>query len=420
MSRHSFSGAVRRYFSANDPVRVFVPVVAVGMVMYFLLCVIFGEGRFTSIFFSEGNDLFMDFFNSIRDASQGSAVYTERHVIYPPMANLLFLIFSRFTPSYYNSSSFEHRKLWIHYPSAIILIILFTMIIAVLLAFLIATQVRRGRMLNGAFAFFAIFSVPVLYTFERGNILSLCLLSLLVYAATYHSEKKCYREIGLLALAFAFSLKLYPAVFGYFLLCDKRYKETIRCCVYALLMLILPSFFFGGPACLITLFRNTFSFSSSGGSGIVAVLGYLRIPEWVFRVLSRLWILICAGAFLLAPFSGAARWKCWLMGLLTILVVPSLTTVYSWAFLLIPLLLLYKEYAPDENGRYGYTRRDWFYFWVILIPFFALPFRWFSAITINGLAVYLCTAVMSVYAVIDILTSWLRKRREKKAEIVRF
>lgn len=189
MSRHSFSGAVRRYFSANDPVRVFVPVVAVGMVMYFLLCVIFGEGRFTSIFFSEGNDLFMDFFNSIRDASQGSAVYTERHVIYPPMANLLFLIFSRFTPSYYNSSSFEHRKLWIHYPSAIILIILFTMIIAVLLAFLIATQVRRGRMLNGAFAFFAIFSVPVLYTFERGNILSLCLLSLLVYAATYHSEK---------------------------------------------------------------------------------------------------------------------------------------------------------------------------------------------------------------------------------------
>ena len=127
MSRHSFSGAVRRYFSANDPVRVFVPVVAVGMVMYFLLCVIFGEGRFTSIFFSEGNDLFMDFFNSIRDASQGSAVYTERHVIYPPIANLLFLIFSRFTPSYYNSSSYEHRKLWIHYPSAILHIILLTM-----------------------------------------------------------------------------------------------------------------------------------------------------------------------------------------------------------------------------------------------------------------------------------------------------
>ena len=63
-----------------------------------LLCAVIytvlGNGRFSDSFFLRGGDFFMDFFNSIRDAAQGSGVYSERGVIYPPMANLIFLLLS--------------------------------------------------------------------------------------------------------------------------------------------------------------------------------------------------------------------------------------------------------------------------------------------------------------------------------------
>ena len=87
----------------------------------FVFCVLFGaawcvlyyffnpNAGFEKLFFRSGEDMFMDFFNSVRDAAQFARVYTERRVIYPPLANLLFLIFSRFLPASYTDTAFAER-----------------------------------------------------------------------------------------------------------------------------------------------------------------------------------------------------------------------------------------------------------------------------------------------------------------------
>ena len=245
------------------PAKFFITLVASSAAIYLTISIIFGNGKFADIFFLRCADFFMDFFNSIRDAAQGSAVYTERKVIYPPLANLIFLFFSRFTPERYNSTRFEERYEWPEYFSTMMLAVTFVTVFAVCSFFLIYSKMQScSRCTRFLFAFFALFSTPVLYMSERGNMILFCLIALLLYAFTYDSKSKIYREIGIFSLAFAASLKLYPAIFGWLLIADRRYKDAARCAIYGLLLLIIPSFFFGGPACFTYVFGNIFSFST--------------------------------------------------------------------------------------------------------------------------------------------------------------
>ena len=92
--------------------------------LYLLVSLLSGGRLFSSIFFAGGYDCFMDFFNSVRDASLGPGVYTERGVIYPPMANLIFWLLSFLLPARYTSTDFEHRLSWQSEPAAVLLITL--------------------------------------------------------------------------------------------------------------------------------------------------------------------------------------------------------------------------------------------------------------------------------------------------------
>ena len=89
-------------------------------------------------------------------------------------------------------------------------------------------------------------SFPFLYLFERGNILLLTFVLVLIFLVFGDSPSRTRRELALLALAAAAALKLYPAIFALFLLRDKRYRELGRVILYFLLLSVLPTFFFGG------------------------------------------------------------------------------------------------------------------------------------------------------------------------------
>ena len=382
----------------KSPYKLFVLTVLISAIIYFTIYLFLGNGRFADFFFIRSADFFMDFFNSIRDAAQGSEVYTERGVIYPPMANLIYLILSRFTPESYNNSSFEDRYSWPQYFTPLALVVLVTTALAIIYFFLVYSNVESSsRLKRFAFAFLAFFNVPVLYMIERGNMIVFCLIALLVYAFTYNSDNKRYRELGLIALAFAFSIKLYPVVFGWFLLADKRFKDALRCLIYGVLMLLIPSFFFGGPSCFVYVFLNIFSFSSGSGSTLSVVLNFIHTPDTVqtiITLLAYLWVLICGLCFAVSPFVRADKpWKTYALGFVTILCVPSLTSIYSWAFLIIPLMLLCRQKQ--------FSRSDWVYAIFMTIPFAFLPFRFSFHVAPNTVIVYLMTAVLSVFAVID-------------------
>ena len=394
---------------AFDPAKFFIWLVGVSALIYLTVSAIVGNGKFADIFFLRCADFFMDFFNSIRDASQGSAVYTERKVIYPPLANLIFLLFSRFTPERYNNTRFEDRYEWPEYFSTMMLAVVFIAVFAVCFFFLIYSKLQNlPKTARFSFAFFALFSTPVLYMAERGNMILFCLIALLVYAFTYDSKSKIYREIGLISLAFAAALKLYPAIFGWMLIADKRYKDAARCVLYGVLLLLIPSFFFGGPACFAYVFGNIFSFSTTGtGSTVMIICNAIGISKGtasLINILAYLWVIVCGSAFAISAFISGERHRTLMLGFLAISCIPSLTSLYTWAFMIIPLTLICAQRA--------HTRADARAFIIMSLPFAFIPFRLSYHVTPSTVLVYLATAVLSVWAVVDTFT---RLRALKKS-----
>ncbi len=395
----------------RTPAEIFVWLMALSFTFYAVFYAFYGRAAFVDVFFSRCGDLFMDFFNSVRDASQGAAVYTDRKVIYPPMANLIYLVCSRFIPETYNRSDWFNRHSWMDYPEAVFFIFLFSMLIVLVLYNLIHESIKGGRRIKFLFSFFAIVNIPVLYMIERGNMILFCFISLMIYAFTYNSENKVYRELGLIALAFAFSLKLYPVIFGWFLLVDRRFKESIRCAIYGVAMLIIPSFFFGGLSCFVQVYKNITSFSAAVGTvnSISVVAGYSGIPEAVWNIAAYAWCFICVVCFVLSPFIHRERWKCWMLGISFILTVPSLTAMYSWAFLLIPIIMF------SNSGRF--KKKDWFFFIIITVLFMFSIFRFNYYLTINSLLLYPFTAILSITAVTDTVVTGVRRYRGSKKKI---
>jgi len=400
-NRHSKDkkGFIHAISPRADLKNLFIWMVGVSAVIYFTIYVILGNGQFSDIFFIRGGDFFMDCFNSIRDASQGSGVYSERGVIYPPMANLIFLLLSRFTPDAYNDTEFIERTLWTNRSSCILLVFVITAICFVALFALVFKSNKKGSVdKRMVFSAAVVLSAPMLFLMERGNMLVLCIISLLIYAFTYNSESKWKREIGLLALAFGFSLKLYPVVFGWFLIADKRYKDAIRCALYGLALLIIPSFFFGGPVfCVKYLFLNITTFSSGVGNTITRAMKFVELPETfqkTVNILAYVWVFICSACFAFSPFIRKDKpWKTWVLGIATILCVPSLTGIYNWAFLLIPLIMI-----ANKNS---FKAKDVVYFVFITIPFLFIPFRVSFQVTPMDILVFVMTAILSIFTVAD-------------------
>ena len=407
--KQSLKNILARALETNPVAKIFILMMGFSFLIYFVYNLISDRGSFTSIFYYGGEDLFMDFFNSVRDAAQGIEVYTVRHVIYPPMANLIYVICSCFIPARYNNTSWENRQSWVRFPEAILFIFLFTLILCLIYFILVYAKTDGSKKVKALFAFFALINAPVLYMIERGNIIFFCLIALMVYAFTYNSENKVYREIGLLSLAFAFSLKLYPVIFGYFLLVDKRFKEAIRCAIYGVAMLILPSFFFGGPVCFLQLYKNITSFST-GGSSIYSALASvgISISPTLISVLAYLWCFICAICFAISPFVHKNRWQSYVLGVMLIMLVPSLTSLYLWAFFIIPIMML--------SNYEKLNKKEWIFFVIMVLMFMFNIFRFNAVLTMNSFLVYPLTAVFSITIVAETLVCGKRKLDELKTE----
>ena len=391
---------------------IFAVAMALSLAVFSIFCLIGGICQFTSLFLLHGDDLFMDFFNSIRDVSQGTGVYTERHVIYPPMANLIFLICMRFVPEEYASTSFEDRESWANYPSAVLVCFLFLFVFTILLLLALQKNLPGHGGKKAVLVFFLIVNPPVLYLLERANLLLLSILSLAVYALYYNAGQKWKRELALLALAFSFSIKLYPAVFGWFLIVDKRYKEAIRCILYGIAMFLIPSFFFGGPVSIFWTFENIFSYST-GTNGWNRLASFLNISESAVKLIFLPLLFLLVAAFVASSFLQKNRRKTWIFGSAILLAVPSLHSLYAWVFLLIPL-------GPFLFSESPKNVINWLYFAGCTIPFLFLP-QFFEypnpRMTTNGYAMIPAVILLLATCLTDTLLlvrSYLREKKERE------
>lgn len=370
----------------NNAITVFLFLMISSTLIYTVYLLIEGGAATKNLFaYSNGygGDMFMDFFNSVRDVANTDITYTVRHVIYPPMANLIFLVFSRLANNAYTGTEFWERKNWVLYPDVMFLSFVFLCTAIVVIYALFSDKVGSSNRLKFLIGVFSVLNVPIIYALERGNIILYSVIGLALYAFFYDSENKFLREISLIGLAFSFSIKVYPVIFGWRLVSDSRYKDAARCALYGILMLVLPSFFFGGPKCILQMLSNLTSFSPAQPDSLLSNL----IGVSAAGVISDIFLIIGVAVFILFSLFIKDISKLITVGMCVLIFFPSFSIFYSWTFMLIPIFIML-----SKKTLKGF---DWFYFVPAIIPFMFFP----------GLFIENYRALTNVVALIPIAAS---------------
>ena len=251
MKRQKNSVLAKKSTTSTDLLILFCSIFIFGIVLCIADAVASQGSSFRGMLFHTGvyTDWFMDFFNSIRD-SAASNVYTERNSIYPPLAVAFFRFLGRMIP--YAEVALDPRDNYeMQKSQSCIMIYLFYTLIVVLGTYRLVYKKafdkkyesdydKKTKRIAAVFSFLTIFSYPLMYCMERGNIVSLAVAFTVFFVFFKDSESKAVREISYICLALAAGLKLYPAIFGLLLLFDKKYKEAIRLVIYGILAVVIP------------------------------------------------------------------------------------------------------------------------------------------------------------------------------------
>lgn len=312
-----------------------------------VVCIIMGvlsNGVTVSNLLFNKDDVFMDFFNSVVDCS-GDA-YGESGVIYPP----LVVLFYKFCSMFFNIDSMKASEVR-ETSLGMIIFVCFTIVSYILFAKLIY-KYKNGSFANKTlFAFFTLFSFPMIYLIERGNIIVLVLPLLLYFVNEYDSDVKYKRHLAYICLAISVAIKIYPVFFGLLLLKKKKnFKNILLCIFYGAVFFFVPFIFVGGFSQLGVLIHNILYTSSMFGSkgfgfkvsisNTFSLFGHVFNHVRLFETAGTMFLIITvlAGLFLILFNKWNEDWKIYAVISLIIILVPGFSYIYSVAYMIIPLL----------------------------------------------------------------------------------
>ncbi len=332
--------------------------------------------------YTKTTDLFMDFFNSVRDASSENGGYVDRHVIYPPLANLLYLAIGKIFKGNLLDTAFGDRFLLRNNDPVALLVFFVSIMLCVFSVYLIIDRylLRCGfKAAPAALAITSALSFPMLYAIQRGNIIILAIPLTMFFVFFRNHERKLVRELSYIALAIAAGLKLYPAVFGVLLITDKKYKEAVRLVIYGILAFVLPVFAFGGPEMLWQIIQNVFGFNSGSSEKAARFRSGYSYQELVAVFLHNK---------SMAIFGKIVFWCLELMAAIMVFVLPkdwqkltalcymvfnirSLSSIYALTFFLIPFVM----FLTDKRK---FKWNDYLYLLCLSLMFIPLPCIWYG------------------------------------------
>lgn len=337
--------------------RIAVAAILLAFTAFVLVAMLFRDSLIGQLFFRLTADVFMDYFNCLLVVANRTP-YDGFVTMYPPLAELIFYLFSR-TITY--DMLFDTPPLRLEqFP--MMSFMLYIAIPVIITIWAIADYLKISKPMNRfvILAFFA--STPFIWTLERGNIIIYAFAGAMVFICYYDSDKKWLRELALMGLAFSAGIKLYPAILGIILIRDKRWKEAIRCAVYGFIAVFAPFAVFGGYnsflSMLNSLRHNMNVFSNIGYSNKVNfantfnVIGtiWFKRPEafgWAQKLAYVLTALLIVAAFLVGK-----RWKSVLFLTLALIGGPAFSHIYCLTFMLVPFLMFIagkeKEYKKTD------------------------------------------------------------------------
>jgi len=263
-----FSVRSKKYVSS--PIALAVMVALIIALIYTLgLALATGGESLRSFLFGDANDYFMDFFNSMHDASFDD-LYTVRHVIYPPFIEIFFRTITAFVPGGKDMSGMELRS----NQTAVIIFVLIFAISLVILGVIIFLSKKGSPLEKLIFTVLIFFSLPVISIIDRGNIVVAAVAFAAVFVRYRNNKSAVVREIAYISLALASAIKLYPALLILLLLKDKNWWGLFRTAIYIFLLFFLPFFYFGNVSENLSAYMsNVLGWSSITAGEAVSAVG---------------------------------------------------------------------------------------------------------------------------------------------------
>ncbi len=320
------------------------------------LCGIFLHGELSTqfdLFYGRVGDFLADCLNVVGYSSERDVYHCMRYSDlsekpYPPLTYVMMYFFSRLvdmTP-YYDADYFLNM-----YTDSKFLIIY--MIYATVGAIMFYEIVRTCKMGSNAVKIWTaaafMVSMPVLFSYERGNTIILTTFCVMFYMFYYDSDNKVMKELALIALAVATAFKLSPAVLGILLLYNRQWKEAVRTVIYGIIIVVLPYLFFdGGFANIAQMFsnikENVDSYTSDSGTTLyAAVLSFgFEADESLKNVMQYITYAVCA-CLLVSAYFFRHRWARLASVAMVLIILPSHSGYYCIMYFLPAIVAFLNE-----------------------------------------------------------------------------
>lgn len=309
-------------------------------------------------------DQFMDFFNSIQ---YGKTPY-EKGVIYPPLANLIYAVLGHIIPSNRLISTVDVRNT----QMGGVVFFLYTLVVMYFLVCFMQSikYVFPKKVQNVMFDIGILMSTPFIFSYERGNIVLLCLVFCLGY---YHFRSSGKIRTSFVSLSFAIGLKIYPAVYGLMEL-KKGKKRILYLVILSIAVFMLPFAFFskGSIGLMINNIQKTSAeFQMNGVGSRHDLENMMSIIHYAFGIdISQVITLIVRYGFVLLGIlvvlldKKMNEWKQYCIASSIMILYPSFSYTYTLIFMLIPLMAFMKEKT--------FERLDYVY--LVLFLFIFVPY----------------------------------------------
>lgn len=315
-----------------------------------------GDGNvFRNTFWLDSNDTFMDWYNPMYTMQSGNIplydFYSKNTGGYPPIARFILWVVGNVLPrDVVAAGAFGSRA------RSIMLFVVLTIAVVIALFAIISKMKLRNKWL----IYLAIvFSTPMLYTIERGNIILFSIVLSLLFVAGIEGEKRERQDASYFALALAAGIKIYPAIYGLLLVAKRKWKETFNLICWGLSVFLLPFLFTGGFQSFLKCMQNLGGFVSSNktrgrywlinyGNVLTEISENFGVPALPSRVVT-ISLLVLVVLLIACVFVQKSYWKQNLALTLVLVLLPGANVYYVAAFYSIPLLLAFREESEDRS-----------------------------------------------------------------------
>lgn len=213
-----------------------------------MICLVFNQnGIQRGVLFSDTNDWFMDFYNTIY-YSVGREPYSWGDLSnrnYLPIVYLLLYPFTflfRYDREVWGTTYEARNTQLLGVAGAIYLTVSFG-----LLFYTLYKAMEKKRELEKMAVLMSLFfNGLVLYCYDRGNLWVLTIALIFTFLLTYQSDSPVNRQIGIFCLALASTFKLFPAILGVVLLYKKQWKDAVIALLEGILLSVVPFLFLHG------------------------------------------------------------------------------------------------------------------------------------------------------------------------------